>query len=73
MRLSPKFTAILTHFHTDMSARVVAGGLVSEPFPVKVGVEQGCVVAPVIFSIYLAAITLFSRHKLETANGIPIN
>ena len=32
-----------------MSARVVVDGLESEPFDDLVGVEQGCVLAPVIF------------------------
>ena len=68
----PKFTAILREFHQGMSARAVAGGLVSEPFAVNVGVKQGCVLAPVIFNIYLAAVTLLSRHRLHQADGVSI-
>ena len=59
-------------FHTDLAAHLVAGGLVSEPFPVKLGIKQGCVFAPVIFNIYLAAVTLVSQRKPETTDRISI-
>lgn len=36
-----------------MQARVQVCGSLSEPFDVKVGVKQGCVLAPVLFNIYL--------------------
>ena len=51
---------------------VVAGGLISEPFPVKAGVRQGRFLTPVICNIDSAPVTLISRHKLETADGAPI-
>ena len=37
----PKFMDIIKGFHTGMSACVSAGGLVSDPFEVTVGVKQG--------------------------------
>ena len=66
----PKFMAILRGFHNGMSARVVATGLVSDPFEVNVGVKQGCVLAPAIFNIYLAAVTLLARYDMSFEDGI---
>ena len=67
----PKFMAILKGFHTRMSASVVAAGLVSDPFEVNVGVKQGCVLAPAIFNIYLAAVTLLARYDVNIEDGVP--
>ena len=62
--------AILRGFHNGLSARVVAAGLVSDPFEVNVGVKQGCVLAPAIFNIYLAAVTLLARYDMSFEDGI---
>ena len=66
----PKFMQIMKAFHDGMTARVSAGGTLSDPFEVTVGVKQGCVLAPVIFNIYMAAITVLLRHELDQGNGI---
>ena len=42
----PKFLSILQQLHDGMQARVLTGELRSEFFEVKVGVKQGCVLAP---------------------------
>jgi len=52
----PICLAILRDFHDDLSARVIYGGASSEFFPVHVGVKQGCVLAPVIFNIFMTAV-----------------
>ncbi len=69
----PKFTGILQGFHDGMTSRVTTGGLVSEPFHVNVGVKQGCVLAPIIFNIYLSALTLLARHDIGADDGIRYN
>ena len=69
----PKFMSIIKSFHNGMTARVCAGGLLSDPFEVTVGVKQGCVLAPTIFNLYLSAITLLARYNLSTDDGITIN
>ena len=66
----PRFIKILQEFHTGMFARVVVGGLESDPFEVKVGVKQGCVLAPVLFNIYMSAVTLLSRYQLQLDDGV---
>lgn len=53
-----------------MFARIVVDGLESDPFEVKVGLKQGCVLEPVLFSIYMSAVTLLSRYQLQLDDGI---
>ena len=67
-----KFTNIVRAFHDQMSATVVIGGEETEPFDVGVGVKQGCVMAPVIFNIYLAAATHIFRELIPVEQGIGI-
>ena len=48
-------------FHEGMLTRVYECGELSDPFPVTNGAKQGCVLAPILFSI------LFSYILLDTA------
>ena len=50
-----KFTTMIEALHTGMMANVSVGGEVSESFSVTNGVKQGCVLAPMLFSIFLSA------------------
>ena len=70
---TPQFLAVLREFHDGMSARVVLGRVESDPFMVNVGVEQGCVLAPVIFNLFLVAITLLFRNRVFPADSVGIN
>ena len=55
-----------------MLARVSLGGASSEQFNVQSGVKQGCVLAPVLFNVYLVAVTLLSRAQASPDDGISI-
>ncbi len=46
------------------------GGTKSEPFTVETGVKQGCVIAPTLFAIFIAAILPLIGEELP--QGIPI-
>ena len=70
----PIFVSMLRALHTGTVATVVSGSSSSEPFPVTVGVKQGCVLAPVLFNVYLVAVSMLAlgveRHN--NAGGVSI-
>jgi len=55
-----------------MSARVVQGGELLKSFGANIGVKQGCVLAPVIFNLFLVAVTLVFRHNTSATDGVRI-
>nr|XP_023656104.1 uncharacterized protein LOC111837887 [Paramormyrops kingsleyae] len=66
-----KYICILRLLHDGMSATVLSnGGSTSEPFSVKTGVKQGCIIAPNLFAIFIAAILHLIGQELP--QGIPI-
>jgi len=69
----PHFLAVLRKFHDGMIAKVVIGGHKSDPFPVNASVKQGCVLAPIIFNLFLVAVTLAFRHGVSLDDGVGIN
>ena len=69
----PKFIAILRAFHDGMNATVRCAGEHSDSFPVGVGVKQGCVLAPILFNIFLASIMKLVYIRIDPAeHGVPI-
>ena len=67
-----KYTNIVRAFHDQMEATVVVGREETESFGVGIGVKQGCVMAPVIFNIYLAAATQLFRESFPIERGVGI-
>ena len=59
----------LPYSHNGM--KVVIGGRESALFDVLVGVKQGCVMARVIFNLFVVAVTLACRSDLPTDAGVP--
>ncbi len=66
-----KYIRILRLLYDGMAVTVLSnGGSKSEPFIVETGVKQGCVIAPTLFAIFIAAILHLIGEELP--QGIPI-
>ena len=63
----PRLLNIIVSFHEDMKGMVNYDGENSEPFTVKSGVKQGCVLAPTLFGIF------FSMLLSNSVEGIHLH
>ncbi|XP_076056340.1 uncharacterized protein LOC143034290 [Oratosquilla oratoria] len=66
-----KFIHILRLLHDNMLARVLNNGNSSKPFKITYRVKQGCLIAPTLFTIFIAAILRIIRDDLPP--GIEIS
>ena len=64
----PKLLKMITSFHDDMNGTVQFDGSSSDPFPIKNGVKQGCVLAPTLFSVFFSLLLWYAFR--ESADGI---
>jgi len=55
-----------------MSAHVMQGREMSKSFGVNTGVKQACILAPVIFNLFLMAMTLIFCHNISAKDGVCI-
>ena len=67
----PKLLGMIISFHTDMQGTVQHNGSSSNPFPIKSGVKQGCVLAPTLFGIFFSL--LLSHAFSHSEEGIYIH
>ena len=54
---------MIVSFHTDTKGTVQFNGSSSEPFEIRNGVKQGCVVGPTLFGIFFG---LLLKHAFDT-------
>ena len=59
----PKLQSMIESFHADTKGTVQFNGSFSEPFEIRSGVQQGCVLAPMLFGTVLG---LLLKHVLDT-------
>lgn len=64
----PKLLKMVESFHDNMSGTVQYDGASSDPFPIKSGVKQGCVLAPTLFGIFFSLLLRYAFSESE--NGI---
>ena len=58
----PKFIRVIESLYTQVRARLIEDGSLTEPFEYNSGVKQGCKLAPTLYGIY-AAILLLLAYK----------
>lgn len=63
-----KLLKMVESFHDNMSGTVQYDGASSDPFPIKSGVKQGCVLAPTLFVIFFSLLLRYAFNESE--NGI---
>ena len=56
----PKLRSIIISFHEGMQGTVQYDGSSSDPFPIKSGVKQGCVLAPTLFGIFFSLLLSYA-------------
>ena len=61
----PKLLRMITSFHEDMKGTVQYDGSSSEPFSIKSGVKQGCILPPTLFRIFFS---LLLSHTFKQSN-----
>jgi len=66
-----KLTELIASFHNGMQARVQENADTSDPFKVRNGVKQGCVLAPTLFSFLFAAMLLADLRECNRGVYIP--
>ena len=62
----PKLQSMIASFHTDTKGTVQFNGSSSEPFEIRSGVKQGCVLAPTLFGIFFG---LLLKHAFDITTG----
>ena len=60
------FISIVKLLHTNIKASVIMGSGTTNSFPVNAVVKQGCVLAPTLFDIFLAAFLEFVSNRLPS-------
>ena len=61
----PKLLKMITSFHVDMNGTVQFDGSSSDPFPIKNGVKQGCVLAPTLFGVFFSLLLCYAFRESE--------
>jgi hypothetical protein len=68
----PTLLALIDSFHNGMQARVQFDGELSNEFPIKRGVKQGCVLAPTLFGIYFSYVFKMTDSQLHPSCGVSL-
>ena len=59
----PKLQSMIESFHSDTKGTVQFNGSSSEPFEIRGGVKQGCVLASTLFGIFFG---MLLKHAFDT-------
>jgi hypothetical protein len=67
-----KLIELLMDLHTGTQAAVRMGGMLSEWFDVHGGVRQGCVIAPMLFNIYMDFVVRQAMAQMPDGCGVEL-
>ena len=67
----PKLQSLIESLHDNMKGIVQFDGSTSQPFDIRSGVKQGCVLAPTLFGIFFAL--LLKQAFGTTTEGVYIH
>ena len=62
---------IIQESHDGMAGAVSVGGSTIDPFEISHGLKQGCVLAPTLFTLFLAALLCTVSEHLSAGVVIP--
>ena len=68
-----KFIRIIRKLYTDVSARLIVDGELTQSFQYYSGVKQGCKLAPTLFGMYAAVLLLLAFKDIEHKFSVPIS
>ena len=60
------FVKIIQELHDGMAGAVSIGGSTTDPFEISYGLKQGCVLAPTLFTLFLAALLSTVSEHINT-------
>ncbi|KAL0195112.1 hypothetical protein M9458_008684, partial [Cirrhinus mrigala] len=61
----PKLLKLIISFHENMAGTVQYGESSSDPFPIRCGVKQGCVLAPTLFGMFFSLLLRYAFCNSE--------
>eukprot|EP00795_Rhopilema_esculentum_P010044 gene10044-biopygen12706 len=56
----PEFIRLIQSLYSEVNARLIVDGVLTEPFEYNSGVKQGCKLAPILYGIYTAVLLLLA-------------
>ena len=68
----PKLIRIIKKLYSDVHARLIVDGELTQAFEYNCGVKQGCKLAPTLFGIYAAVLLWLAFKKIEHTCSIQI-
>ena len=68
----PKFIRIIKKLYTDVHARLIVDGELTQSLEYNSGVKQGCKLAPTLFGIYAAVLLWLAFKKIKHTGSVQI-
>ena len=68
----PKFIRLVEALYTQVNARLLVDGVLTEPFQCNSGVKQGCKLAPTLYGIYAAVLPILAFDSIGHQFSIKI-